>query len=56
MTDAPDDLVLYEVRDRVATMTLNRPARLNAFNDDLGRAALAAMRRFDLDRKRMSRC
>ena len=49
MTDAPDDLVLYEVRDRVATMTLNRPARLNAFNDDLGRAALAAMRRFDLD-------
>ena len=49
MTDAPDDLVLYEVRDRVATITLNRPSRLNAFNDDLGRAALAAMRRFDLD-------
>lgn len=49
MTDAPGDLVLYEVRDRVATITLNRPARLNAFNDDLGRAALSAMRRFDLD-------
>ena len=44
-----DELVLYDVRDRVATITFNRPSRLNAFNDDLGRAVLAAMHRFDLD-------
>ena len=42
-------LVEYEVRDRVATITLNRPDKLNAFNDDLTREALAAMHRFDLD-------
>ena len=50
MSDEPDALVLYDVSDRVATITLNRPSRLNAFNDDLGRAALAAMRRFDQDK------
>ncbi|MSO99902.1 MAG: enoyl-CoA hydratase/isomerase family protein [Acetobacteraceae bacterium] len=49
MADDPADLVLYDVHDRVATITFNRPSRLNAFNDDLGRAALAAMRRFDQD-------
>ena len=44
-----DSLVLYEVRDRVATITFNRPDKLNAFNDEMTRQALAAMRRFDLD-------
>ena len=29
------DAVLYEVRDRVALVTLNRPERLNAWNGDL---------------------
>jgi enoyl-CoA hydratase/carnithine racemase len=38
MTDEP--LVLYECRDRVATITFNRPSRLNAFNDDMAREAL----------------
>ena len=47
MTDEP--LVLYECHDRVATITFNRPSRLNAFNDDMAREALAAMHRFDLD-------
>jgi len=49
MSDAPEPLVLYECRDRVATITFNRPSRLNAFNDDLTRELLAAMHRFDLD-------
>ena len=49
MSDPAEPLVLYDVRDRVATITFNRPSRLNAFNDDMTREALAAMRRFDLD-------
>jgi enoyl-CoA hydratase/carnithine racemase len=49
MSDSLEPLVLYSVENRVATITLNRPARLNAFNDDMTREALAAMRRFDLD-------
>ena len=49
MSDAAEPLVLYAVENRVATITFNRPSRLNAFNDDLTRQALAAMQRFDLD-------
>jgi enoyl-CoA hydratase/carnithine racemase len=44
-----EPLVTYQVRDRVATITFNRPDKLNAFNDDMTRQALAAMHRFDLD-------
>jgi len=49
MTGETDALVLYEVSDRVATITFNRPSRLNAFNDDLGREVQVAMHRFDQD-------
>ena len=42
-------LVEYACRDRVATLTLNRPEKLNAFNDDLVRHLADALRRFDLD-------
>ena len=50
MTEPVEPLVLYECRDRVATITLQPPRRrLNAFNDDMAREALAAMRRFDID-------
>lgn len=44
-----EDLVLYDVSGRVTTITCKRPARLNAFNNDLSRAVLAAMQRFDQD-------
>jgi enoyl-CoA hydratase/carnithine racemase len=43
------DLVQYEAKDRIATITLNRPEKLNAFNDDLVRHLAEALRRFDLD-------
>jgi len=37
--------VLYEVAQRIATITLNRPERLNAYTASLGQALRAAMRR-----------
>jgi enoyl-CoA hydratase/carnithine racemase len=38
--------VLYEVRDRVAVITLNRPEKLNALSVELGQELAAAWRRF----------
>ncbi len=43
------DLVLYERDGPVVTLTLNRPEKLNAFDDDLVIALAAALRRFDAD-------
>ena len=37
--------VLYEVKDRIATVTLNRPDRLNAFNAAMGTGLRQAMER-----------
>jgi enoyl-CoA hydratase/carnithine racemase len=48
-TSATTPFVEYECRDQVATLTLNRPEKLNAFNDDLVRHLAEALRRFDLD-------
>ena len=42
-------LVEYACEDHVATLTLNRPEKLNAFNDDLVVALMDALRRFDAD-------
>lgn len=44
-----DDLVLYEVRGRIAVITLNRPQKRNAFNADLVRALRTALGRMDSD-------
>jgi hypothetical protein len=30
----PNELVHYSVEDKVATITINRPEKLNAFSDD----------------------
>ncbi|HEV2301715.1 MAG TPA: enoyl-CoA hydratase/isomerase family protein [Stellaceae bacterium] len=49
--DSRESLVEYQVADRIATLTLNRPEKLNAFNDDLVRHLADALRRFDLDKE-----
>ncbi len=37
-----DQQVTYEVRDRIATITMNRPARLNAWTPQMGKELYAA--------------
>ena len=49
MTETATNLVEYDCRDQIATLTLNRPHRLNAFSDELVRHLMEALRRFDLD-------
>lgn len=44
-----EDPVLIEVRDRVALITLNRPDRLNAINQEMGAAYARALREADAD-------
>ena len=44
-------LVEYTREGQVAILTLNRPEKLNAFNDYLVRQLADALRRFDLDPK-----
>ncbi|HEY2071898.1 MAG TPA: enoyl-CoA hydratase [Rhizomicrobium sp.] len=44
-----EDDVLYEVADRVATITLNRPDRLNAYNAHMAAGIKSAMSKADAD-------
>lgn len=43
------DTVIYVCEDGIATIALNRPGKLNAFDDDLVRRLGEALRRFDAD-------
>ena len=44
-----ESLVEYACSDAIATITLNRPDKLNAVNDDMVRQIAAALKRFDTD-------
>jgi enoyl-CoA hydratase/carnithine racemase len=43
------ETILYEVADEVATITLNRPDKLNAYTPAMGTEIIDAMRRADAD-------
>jgi enoyl-CoA hydratase/carnithine racemase len=43
------DTLLYDVADKIATITLNRPAKLNAYTPQMGREIVEAMRQADSD-------
>lgn len=49
LTDDSTALVRYERSGPIATITLDRPEKLNAFTDQMVRDLAAALRRFDLD-------
>ncbi|MGH7092238.1 MAG: enoyl-CoA hydratase/isomerase family protein [Stellaceae bacterium] len=49
MNDGGDGLVLYECSDKIATITINRPDKLNAVSDEVVEQLSDALRRFDLD-------
>lgn len=49
MTETTANLVQYACADHIATITLNRPDRLNAFSDEMVVALAGALRRFDID-------
>ena len=44
-----DDLIHYECRDRIATITLNRPEKLNAFTDAMVMRLADVLHTFDID-------
>jgi enoyl-CoA hydratase len=44
-----DELIVYEVGERIATITLNRPEKLNAITPELQRQLLAALARAAAD-------
>jgi len=50
-TDTANGTVDYRCEDGVATITLNRPEKLNAFSDHLVLELASALRRFDIDDK-----
>lgn len=49
-----DGLVTYEVNERIATITLNRPEKLNALSVELGEELRAAWQRFQASDERVA--
>jgi len=47
MDTEPQNFVEYACADRIATITLNRPDKLNAVSDEVVRQLAEAFRRFD---------
>ena len=45
------DFVRYECRDRIATITFNRPEKLNAFNDSMVMRLADVLHEFDIDQE-----
>ena len=43
------DIVLYEVKDRIAYITMNRPEKLNALNDEMVAELSRTWDRFEAD-------
>jgi enoyl-CoA hydratase len=50
-SSSPYDLLLTEVRDKTALITLNRPKALNALNNDLVGELLCCLKQFEADEK-----
>jgi enoyl-CoA hydratase/carnithine racemase len=48
------DIVIYESENQIATITLNRPEKLNAINDDMWHAMEATWRRFNNSDERVA--
>jgi enoyl-CoA hydratase/carnithine racemase len=46
---AAEGFVRYECHDRIATITFNRPEKLNAFNDDMVMRLARVLHQFDID-------
>jgi enoyl-CoA hydratase/carnithine racemase len=44
-----DDVIRYECQDRIATITFNRPEKLNAFNDAMVMRLARVLHEFDID-------
>ncbi len=45
----PFETLLYDVADKIATITLNRPAKLNAYTPEMGHEIVEAIRQADAD-------